>query len=148
MAKGLVRASGLCSRRGDALFVLRNAQVEAFRASLMSDFERRAMDDLRSSFPDKLAGSSDDDIRTLIRSGLEKARSYEVVNEADITRYFEYMVEYGVDFDIAPTSAWAAPILTSQLMTGHMKMNGLDDLTTFELRLVPRDSPGEKATKS
>ena len=70
----------------------------------------------------------------MIRSGLAKARTYGVVNEADVTRYFEYMVEYGADFDTA--AAWAAQILTSPWITGFEKMNELDNFTTFELRDV------------
>jgi hypothetical protein len=100
----------------------------------MRDFERRSITSLRSSFPDKLGRSSEEDILIMIRSGLAKASVYGVVNETDVTRYFEYIMEYGPEFD--SNSAWAVPILTSQWMTGFEKMNELDNLTTFELRNV------------
>lgn len=111
----------------------------------MRDFERRTIADLRSSFPDKLAANSDEDLRALIRYGLERARVYGVVNEDDVTRYFEYMVEYGADFDTAPGTCWAAQILTSPQKSGFEKMNELDDLTTFDLRHASHQSSGEEA---
>ena len=129
------------------MLVLRSAQFDAFRDSSMGDFELRTVADLRSSFPEKLAPNSDEDLRTLIRYGLERSRVYGVINEDDVTRYFEYMVEYGADFDTAPGTWWAAPILTSPQKTGYEKMNELDDLTTFDLRRAPHESSGEKANR-
>jgi len=112
--------------------------MNTLRQLAMRDFENRSLVSLLASFPAELASSSYEDIRSLIRSGLAKARSYGIVNEADVTRYFEYMVEYGADFDtVLPTSDWALPILSSPWLTGFEKMNELDDFATFELRTDP-----------
>jgi hypothetical protein len=113
--------------------IVRKAQFAIFRESATRDFEDRSMAHLRSRFPQKLTPTSEDDLRAFLRSGMAKAGVYGIVNEGDVARYFEYMVEYGADFDTALGSSWAAPILTS-LKSGFEKMNELDDFTTFELR--------------
>lgn len=124
------------------VLLIRHTQIDVLRQSLIRDFERRSLENLRLSFPEKLAGSSDDDLIAMIRAGMVNAGNYGIMNEADLTRYFEYMVEYGVDFDTA--SGWAPAILLSSWTTGSEKMNELDNFTTFELDRVSSGHPGEE----
>jgi hypothetical protein len=116
------------------MFTLRGEQMDAFRESMMRRFEKRAAEQLRSRFAAKLADTNDQELEELVRSGVVKARAYGVVGETDVSRYLEYMVEYGRDFDTSPDTAWAQPILTAPTTTGTEKMKRLGDFTTFELR--------------
>jgi|SRR5579859_794763 len=111
--------------------LIRQEQIDAFSEPMMRGFENRMATRLRSRFPEKLAGVSDDDLRQLIRAGIEKAQSYNVELDADVSRYLEYITEYGPDFD---ARTWALRVLGDAGLNGSRKMDLLDDVKTFELR--------------
>jgi hypothetical protein len=111
--------------------------MEAFHESAMHAFEERTIADLRSTFQARFSNVSVDELRSLIRLGLVKAGSYGIDAESDVTRYLEYMVAFGNDFDTDPSSAWAKPILTADRMTGSEKMDAMDNFATFDLRHLP-----------
>lgn len=102
--------------------------------AMMRSFEQRMRVHLRSAFTSTLANTTDDDLVKLIRTGVSDAERYGIVAESDVSRYLEYMVEYGPDFDRGPKTPWAGRILTTPGALGWKKMDDLDAFTTFELR--------------
>jgi hypothetical protein len=115
--------------------VLRNQQMEAFADDMMRRYQKRAAAHLRERFNPELANIDDGQLNGMIEAGMKRAAGYGITAEADVTRFLEYTVEFGPEFDTNPTNAgWAQPILTDANLTGTAKMNRLDDYTTFELR--------------
>lgn len=90
---------------------IRRAQQEVFGAAEVADFERRAMVHLRRFFPSVCASLADPELLDITRRGIERAASYGVVGERDVTLYLNLMMTLGQDFDRDPGLAWARAIL-------------------------------------
>jgi len=116
------------------MITVRKEQMDALSESMVHGFVRRMVVQLRSRFDATLHAATDDQLAKLVAFGIERAKPYGVVSEGDVSRYLEYMVEYGHDFDKNPRTAWAQSILTAPNTSGSKKMDDLDSFTTFELR--------------
>ncbi len=105
---------------------IRAEQIEALRQPLLSRFEDEMVLHLNSAFEAEVHNRTEDDLRGLIRRGITKAESYEIVKSHDVSRYIEYMVCYGEAFDQDAQLPWAGRILQDQSLDGTAKMNRLD----------------------
>lgn len=90
---------------------IRRSQQEVFREAERADFERRARVHLRRFFPDLCAPLADTELQVIIRRGIDRAGSYGVVGERDVTLYLNLILTLGHDFDRDPTLPWARAIL-------------------------------------
>jgi hypothetical protein len=94
-------------------------------------FELRVLAHLRAAFATYVGERSDAELLTMIQKGIGHAKNYQVITEADVARYVEYMVLYGPDFDSAPKYSWAGAILRATGITGKQKMDKIDDYDLF-----------------
>lgn len=106
--------------------IIRDAQIEELGKSYEERFEERMLRHLRAMFAKKLADRSDEELRELIRDGIENAADYEITIENDVSRFIEYMVIFGEDFDIDEKTYWAGNILNKSESSGTEKMNEMD----------------------
>jgi hypothetical protein len=109
--------------RRRTMFVIRNEQMEAFRAAFIGEFENRMLRHLRSVFPDQTLSINDQRLHELIRSGIDNSKKYGMKMEGDIRRYLECSVSYGWDYDTDPNFRWAGEILHDEGMDGETKMD-------------------------
>ena len=94
-------------------------------------FENRMVDRLRANFPDHGLTSDEPSLRSMIRQGIERAATYDVVYENDVARYLDYMLILSPDFDTNPETSWAGRILRRQGLTGAQRMRRIDDVFVF-----------------
>ena len=113
------------------MLTVRQGQMDTLAESMMRRYEQRVAERLRAQFPAKLDPVSDEDLREHVRTGATKAKGYGITAESDMTRYLEYTVEYGPEFDATP---WARRVLADEKLSGREKMDRLDGYTTYELR--------------
>jgi hypothetical protein len=106
--------------------IIRDAQTEELGKSYQKRFVERMLRHLRAMFAEKLADRSDEELRELIRDGIENAADYEITIEYDVSRFIEYMVIFGEDFDIDEKTYWAGNILNKSENSGTEKMNEMD----------------------
>ncbi len=90
------------------MLLIRDAQMRVLSLAL---FERWMQGHLRECFPDRCAQLETTDLCRFVHCGLEKARSYCFVDEADGCRFVDLMVVLGPDFDVNPQLPWASVIL-------------------------------------
>ena len=88
---------------------------------------------LRSNFLEQTKNLPEHVLREMIRSGINKAETYEVTDEVDVERFLECMVRYGEDFDNDPKTSWAGEILRDEGFNGREKMNRINDYELFVL---------------
>ncbi len=91
---------------------LRKEQLEAFERYMREGFVRRVMAHLRRFFPAQCAELGDQGLREMVHYGIERAGSYGIEAEGDISRYIDLMFEFGRDFD--SDLRWAAEILNDE----------------------------------
>lgn len=116
------------------MLVIRQEQFDALSAGLLEQFEDRMVADLRNDFPNQTAATPEAPLRVQVRAGIEKARTYGVVDEFDIERYLQCMVLHGQDFDVTPRTAWAGEILRTPGLPGDKKMDQINNHQIFALK--------------
>ncbi len=76
-------------------------------------FEQRAIQGLADSAPTKGA-PGDEDLGSLVSSGVDRARTHGVVREREVFKYIGVMRQFGPDFDQDPAQPWAGEILSAR----------------------------------
>ena len=95
-------------------FEVRSEQYEKLRESVIEQFVGRMVAHVRTYFPQDFASLGEQETRILVRHGIERAESYEIVSERDVCTYVDLMVALGPDFDVDERYPWAADILTDR----------------------------------
>ncbi|WP_164021769.1 hypothetical protein [Pyxidicoccus trucidator] len=108
------------------MLTIRQAQFKALDELRASAFVHRLSRRLRDMFEAELQSMKDEALERLIRSGIERARTYGIEYTADIARYVEYMVFLGEDFDSNPVVGWVGDILRDGQLNGKEKMDRID----------------------
>jgi hypothetical protein len=96
------------------MLVIREAQMAAFEQGVIRNFELRVLEHLKEFFPKHCQILGDEQVRQVIRLGIERAENYGLVSERDIHLYVGLMFLLGSHFDRDAQLPWAARILTSQ----------------------------------
>ncbi len=96
------------------MLVIRPEQMEAFEQAALRNFEQRAAEHLRETFPKHARFLGEGGVRDVVRHGLEKARGYGFSSERGFLLYLELMLLVGGGFDEDPQLPWAAQVLSSQ----------------------------------
>jgi hypothetical protein len=89
------------------------------------------IDYLRRSFPQQTGDMSANELSSLVLRSLDDARSYKLVGEQDLRRYFGFVVRYGPGFGQEPKTAWAKEILYRTDLEAHQKLNLLAEYELF-----------------
>ena len=119
------------SAEDTAMIIIRREQMETFENAAMRTFEDRMLVHLRENHPDKIKDMNDEQLRSLIRQGIQQAETHEVVIEWDVCRYLDLVVLHGLDFDESPETTWAGEILRSKELDGTGKMDRIDHYEKF-----------------
>lgn len=113
-------------------------QINRHQMRLFEDVQRRRFEDevignLRQSFGQTIEAHRLDDagLRAIIREGVRRAATYGIQGESDVSRFIEFVFEYGGGSEQLP---WAAPILRSPELAGDEKMDRLGAVSAFEVR--------------
>ena len=115
------------------MLIIRKAQTEAMGEYLLDAFVYRMVAHLRSVCKAEARDIPDDDLRKLIRTGVDSAEQYGIEDEADVERFIEYVARFGSDFGQTPQTTWAGAIIGNIKIDGTEKMNLIDDYDLFEL---------------
>ncbi|HOA94157.1 MAG TPA: hypothetical protein PK072_11915 [Quisquiliibacterium sp.] len=115
------------------MLTITEAQIRAMRAATRAAFAGRAVAHLRRRFPARTAPVEDARLRAFVDLGIDRARRYGIVGEADVLRYLEYMLIYGARFDTDPRFAWAGEILRRAGLGPSRRMDLIDDYDMFRM---------------
>jgi len=99
------------------MLVIRETQMAAFEQGAIRNFETRLLEHLQEFFPKQCQILGDEQVRQVIRLGLERAEQYELNSERDIHLYVGLMFMLGSYFDVDPQLPWAAKIFADKSMT-------------------------------
>ena len=87
------------------------------RKEQMGVLEDRMMVHLQRFFPQQSAALGESGIRETIRYGIERAESYGIVDEGDVSKYLDLMIVFNQDFDTSPETSRAGLILNQEFLT-------------------------------
>ncbi len=96
------------------MLVIRKAQMAVLEQAVLRTFENRMLEHLKEFFPKHCEILGEEQVRKVIRLGIERAEQYGLVSERDIHLYVGLMFMLGSYFDQDPQLPWAAKILTDE----------------------------------
>jgi predicted transcriptional regulator len=96
------------------MLVIRETQMAAFEQAALRNFENRLLGHLEEFFPKHREVLGEEQMRKVIRLGIERAESYGLVSERDLHLYVGLMFMLGSYFDQDPQLPWATKILTDE----------------------------------
>src|SRR5204862_3953829 len=98
-------------RDNNAVLVIRNAQMDTFRDSREAECMASLEECLRHSFPFDFARLNSNELRTVIRLGMERSRSHGGRTTRDMYLYLTVMFMLGCYFVEDPKLAWVQQFL-------------------------------------
>ena len=104
------------------MLVIRQEQIDAFREYMTRQFENQMLSHVQRYFHYDFQVLGEQNVRKMIRYGIEHSKSYGLVMEDDVSKYIEMMFAFGRNFDTDSAYSWAAQILKDEDLTGAMKM--------------------------
>lgn len=93
---------------------LSKAHMDTFSEAAVQDFEDRMVVHLDKFFPKHVEALGEDGVRKLVRTGIERAASYEITSERGVCKYIDLMVSFGEKFDKDRKLPWAGEILNDE----------------------------------
>jgi len=123
------------------MLVIRKEQMKVLSKYMLEQFENRMVDHLRDMFPEQTEDMTTEDLRHLIREGIDKAEAYDITDELEVETYLECMVQYGVNFDTDTQTAWAGKILHDERFSETDKMQRIDEHRMAELLDADKNQP-------
>lgn len=106
--------------------IVRDSQIREIRKSTHKKFEDDMVVHLHTSFAEETEHYEEDELRELIRRGIDRAFQYDITIAADVSRFIEYMVCYDENFDTDPGMTWTQKILNNKDLSGTKKMDEID----------------------
>lgn len=94
------------------MFRIRGRTWDAFKQHAVQEFEDRMVVHLRTFLAVHCSALGDDQVRLLIRDGIERARSHGLTSERGVCTYIDLSVAFGRDFDEAVP--WAKEIFARE----------------------------------
>jgi hypothetical protein len=113
------------------VLVIRQEQMRAFEVAQRQRFEDGMIAHLTTRFAGSPAVADKEELRALIREGLQLASKYGIVVQYDLRRFLEFRTEYGSQFQTIP---WIARILNDSTLSGCGKMEQMDAQSLFAVR--------------
>ena len=93
---------------------LRQEQIEAFEPAARKNFEDRMVVHLKKYFGKRCEVVTESAVRDMIRYGIDRAVTYDIITQRDLCNYLSLMLLLGSDFDTDPQLPWAAEILADE----------------------------------
>jgi hypothetical protein len=99
---------------------IRDAQMTAFEAAALKNFEDKMVAHLKQFSPQHCEVIGELGVRFVIRLGMGRARTYGFTNQGPVRFYLELMFMFGSDFDTDPLLPWVAQILNDTTIADQM----------------------------
>lgn len=115
-----------------------DAHADALGNCQRTRFEDEVLAHLRNACLMECVQMSDDELRELIRTGIEKAGAYSILRERDVARYIELMLVVSPSFD---EEEWAHDILSANWIPAHEKIERLNEEVEQPETEAPTSSP-------
>jgi hypothetical protein len=96
--------------------------MQALSQYMLASYQERMARRIAADFPvefEKLG----DKVGDFIRQGIEKAGSYGIEAESDVSRYIDLTLRFGAGFESLDKMKWAAVILEDESISGRAKMD-------------------------
>jgi len=108
------------------MLIIRKEQMDALSEALSEAFEDDRVKHIASKYPDFFDEMGEEDVRQLVRQGMEKSKMYGVQARNDVAFLIDLMVEFGPDFEREGKILWTGDILRNHGLSGNGKISLID----------------------
>lgn len=112
------------------MLIIRSAQMDALSRHARKVYEERLSRYLAQSFPEQCArlppAPEGEPVRAFVRAVIDRAATYRIDVERDVTRYAELVLLHGERFEETPGLEWSRPLLHHATLPGSAKMELID----------------------
>ena len=108
------------------MFEIRKEQLDEFRKYRLNKFISETSIYLRKFLPLNINSLTDVQLKSLIETGIQKAKNHEIESEINITRYIVLMIKLGEDFD---NIDWAKKVLKNITRDQDSALSKLEEKT-------------------
>jgi hypothetical protein len=89
--------------------------METLRKGMLENFEARMVDHLKKFFPEQYQSLGEKEVRKAIRRGMNRAKTYGIITQRDVSKYLNIMFVFGLNFDQDTRYPWISKILKKAL---------------------------------
>lgn len=107
------------------MLVIRSEQMDMLQAHMTKQFVNRMVQHVKEFFPEEFTSLGEDTVRETIEYAIDRAQSYDITVEYDVSRYINLMFTFGRDYDIDPALPWAKEVLINTKVSGFSKVDRL-----------------------
>ncbi len=93
------------------MFQISNHQFQAFQEASRKNFEARAAEYLKGSYPDARFTSDEDVLARFVSAAIDKAAEYDIRREVDVIRFLQVFIAIGGNFEMLPDFSWIVDYL-------------------------------------
>lgn len=105
------------------MLTIRKTQLDLLSGIPLNSFESRLVAYVKETHSQRIGRlEGEDDLRLLIREGIEKAGGYGIERELDVVRFIDLMFEIDPEFDQLARMKWARDILEDKDLSGQVKI--------------------------
>ena len=115
---------------------IKQAQWDEIQRLTFIKTRKNLLHHLKQHYPEQTTAIGDEAMQSLISNGIERAEGYGITDQGDVTRFLQYLVEYGEGFGQSADSQWAAQFLNDENLSGTEIMNQIDDHELFVIALA------------
>jgi hypothetical protein len=108
-------------------------QMAVLSTAALDQFVERQCERLRERFTARCSKLGDDDLRDLVRRGVDAAELYEIDDEAEVACFLEHFLHWPGEIESRSNGHWATVILDDPDLTGIQKLERMDDHVLFDL---------------
>jgi hypothetical protein len=105
------------------MFTVTKKQFEVLSDHILNNFIRESSAHLKLKFPVSTKDKSDQNLNEIIVKNIEIAAEYNIVEQADVLSFLEYIICLGSDFHHLETNRRANEILTMSNIDGSDKIS-------------------------
>ena len=110
------------------MLVVRQAQLDAFKALKRDQFVRETAKHLRTHFAEEVGHMDGEALERFVRDGIARAARHDVTSERDGARFIDLMVAIRPDFDALPAVQAVRDYLTYPGVTGTNRVDKFYDM--------------------
>jgi hypothetical protein len=112
------------------MLIVRDAQLDAFSAASIGNFEVRMVEYLETEYPTRAESLGVAGLAELVRQGIQSAATHELRSAGAIAIWIELILQFGEDLKLSPERAWAGRILAHPRLPDHIKLEVIRERLT------------------
>jgi hypothetical protein len=107
--------------------LIRPEQMNRLSQAISNAFENQMFQKVKQSYPEKSGSVPEDQLRSIVRTGINRAKEYGIDRTNDVERFIDLMFRFPrFDFEQDPPSEWALEILTDPASSPQEKLDQVE----------------------